>query len=232
MALKSFPSKLASILLGITLFCAATPGFAQAKGMRRGQIPVVKTNALTGQARNNFVKIHQELASTFISLRDFAAGFSGGQPDRLAAVYVQGLLAARIVQQPADVPEFVSPRGNIVTQFSTANRYGATGLLAHNYLVGASFHKLVTGHSIHLIFADGHVVEYLVTSTLRYQALEPRNPASNFVDLLTGTRLSAAKVVSSAYNRPGSLVLQTCIEAEGNKSWGRLFVIAEPVIEN
>jgi hypothetical protein len=31
------------------------------------------------------------------------------------------------------------------------------------------------------------------------------------------------------YGRRGDLVLQTCIEAQGIDTWGRLFVIAEPV---
>lgn len=162
------------------------------------------------------------------ALGEFALELKNGQAGDLRGAYAPGLFAHMIVQQPQGNPTFVSPRKSFLTQFSSAAELGSTGLLAHNYLAGTEFSHVQSGQVIYLIFGDGALQRYSVTQLVRFQALQPDSPSSNFIDLQDGARLTSQAVFSKMYGRPGALVLQTCIEADGNEAWGRLFVIAEP----
>jgi hypothetical protein len=63
---------------------------------------------------------------------------------------------------------------------------------------------------------------------MRFQALEPESVSSSFRNLDRNEVLSAAEMFNRAYVGGNRLVFQTCIGAEGNVSWGRLFVVAVP----
>src|SRR5688572_15833156 len=63
----------------------------------------------------------------------FVEQVKNGQAGELRGLYVPELFAIPVVQQPVGDHEFISPRHNILTQFSLASRFGSTGLLAHNY---------------------------------------------------------------------------------------------------
>jgi len=154
-----------------------------------------------------------------------------GEPDDLRGLYVPGVLADAIVDQPEGNPAYVSSEDGVVTRFALAEEYGTFGLLAHNYLAGEDFAGLDQGQLIVLIYGNGKTETYIVRQILRYQALSPRSVTSNFVDLQTDERLSASELFQRVYNRPGDVVLQTCIYADGDASWGRLFIIAVPVEE-
>jgi hypothetical protein len=160
------------------------------------------------------------------SLETFVEQVGNGQPDELRGVYIAGFLAAPIVQQPVGMDDFVSPWQNYVTQFGMASKYGSTGLLAHNFLAGEKFDLLQEGHEIHLVFGDGRVDTLVVLEILRFQAIDPASTSSTFIDLKTHGRLNYADLFARVYNRPGQVVFQTCIEQNGEPSWGRLFVIA------
>lgn len=161
-------------------------------------------------------------------LNEFVNQVKNGQAGELRGIYIPELLAARIVQQPANNNQFVSPRQNTVTQFGLASRVGSTGLLAHNYLAGERFFFLKENQKFYLVYGDGQVSAFVVTEILRYQALEPASTSSKFVGLESDDILLASELFSKVYDRDGDVVLQTCIEAEENLIWGRLFVIAEP----
>lgn len=161
-------------------------------------------------------------------LDGFILEVMNGEADVLRGVYVSGLLANSVILQPDDNPAYVSSRKDTLTQFGLASKYGSTGLLAHNYLAGKSFSLLQKGQLIHLIYGDGRIETFVITEFMRFQALTPDSIASNFVDLDNGKLVSASNLFSQAYSRPGDVILQTCIYAEGNNSWGRLFIVAEP----
>lgn len=161
-------------------------------------------------------------------LDTFASEVSNGQAGELRAIYIPGNLAGHVVQQPTGVPEFVSPRDNIVTQFDLASQFGSVGLLAHNDLAGAGFSSLEKNQVFYLIYGDGQISAFIITEILSYQALEHDSPLSQFVSLDNGELLTTSEVFLEVYNRPGDVILQTCIARENNLSWGRLFVIAEP----
>lgn len=146
----------------------------------------------------------------------------------LRGVYVEDVLDLPIVQQPVDQPYYVSDRRGEVTEFSMVENYGSIGLLAHNTLSGETFSQLAVGQTIHLIYQNGRVDDFVVTQVLHFQALQPDSITSSFRNLHEDETLTAAEMFNRAYVGGNRLVFQTCIAAEGNASWGRLFVIAMP----
>ncbi|MHB1481102.1 MAG: hypothetical protein ACYCXH_02155 [Bellilinea sp.] len=166
-----------------------------------------------------------------VSLAPFVASVAtSGNPNQAAGIFAQGLFAAPIVQQPASAPGFVSTEAEIATQFAMATQYGSIALLAHNYLLGGQFFDVDMGEVLALVYGDGHIQTYRVVEVMEYQALSPNSPYSDFVDLKdpTGQRISVTSLFYAVYAQEGKLVLQTCIEANGEPSWGRLFIIAQP----
>jgi hypothetical protein len=166
------------------------------------------------------------------TLATFTSWLDNGQASLLRGIYVPDILADGVVQQPAGQGNFVSPRQGYVTQFGAASALGSTGLLAHNYLAGATFSLLQAGQLVYLVYGDGKTATFIVTHRLQYQALQPDSPYSNFIDLGNHRSMSSSQVFSAAYGHPGAVVFQTCIAANGVSSWGRLFVIAEPYTNN
>ena len=162
------------------------------------------------------------------TLGTFVNRVKNGQADEVRGVYVPKLFAFPVLQQPAGDHGFVSPGKDSVTQFRLASRFGSTGLLAHNYLAGQEFFSLEKGTVLYLVYGDGRLLTFMVTDILHYQALEPASTASPFVRLQDDALLTASELFAEVYNRDGIVVLQTCLSREGNLSWGRLFVIAEP----
>jgi len=135
--------------------------------------------------------------------------------------------ALSVVQQPQNDPRFVSREKNAATQFSMAAKLGNVGLLAHNTLAGAQFGKLALGDKLTVSYSDGRTETFVVTAALRYQVL----PNGKYLDLSSGATQSAGDVFHAAYGGAYHLTLQTCITADGNNEWGRLFIIAQPMAQ-
>lgn len=165
------------------------------------------------------------------SLEAFITRVENGKAEMLRGIYVPEVFASEVVQQPAGDATYVSPMEDAVTQFQLTSRFGSTGLLAHNLLAGKPFFHLAKGQIFYLVYGDGKTKTFVVTKTLRYQALRPESVTSKFVELATGNILTASELLRKAYNRPGHVILQTCIYSDGNPSWGRLFVVAKPYKE-
>ena len=137
----------------------------------------------------------------------------------------------RVVDQPTGNPEHVSGISNVATRFSLPTRYGNVGLIAHNFLSGKYFLELQPGDFLYLMDGFGKRRRYLVSSIRRYQALQPRSPRSNFIDLDTQEFCSASEVFKRVYTGSHRVVLQTCIQKGSIEEWGRHFVIAEPATD-
>lgn len=164
------------------------------------------------------------------SLREFIPTIQNGNARQLVGVFVDKTLALRVVQQPVSNPGFVSSEPGVVTEFSLAAQYGTTGLLAHNTAAGESFDDIAAGQRIVLVYGNGDLKYYRVGQIRRFQALSPASPYSNFADLAApGKTLSVENLFYQIYQSDGNLVFQTCIEQDGELSWGRLFVIANPI---
>ncbi len=151
------------------------------------------------------------------------------EPRAPNTVTVPGVLALSITPQPNGDTRFVSNAADAVTQFSLAANYGILGLLAHNYRAGKAFFNLASGQAVRVGYSDGGVQMYRITDVYRFQALDPFNPRSSFVDLDTGAIWSAAELFAQMYTGGDRVVFQTCIERSGNPVWGRLFVVAARV---
>ena len=168
-------------------------------------------------------------ASALPTFNDFVASVTNGQADVARGVYVAGAMALTIEQQPQGNPAYITRTPEAVSQFQSAAYFGVTGLLAHNHLAGAQFFNLNVGQEVSIVYGDGSARAYRITAQHRFQALEPYNPNSNFVDLDTSATLSALDVFNQMYTGDDHVTLQTCIAQNGSASWGRLFVKATPI---
>jgi len=165
------------------------------------------------------------------TLEQFAHDVINRDPDELRGLYIPGVLADDIVDQPEGMPAYVSSEDGVLTRFELTEGFGSYGLLAHNTLAGNDFSELEEGQRIYLVFGDGTTEIFVVMHLLRYQALTPSSITSDFVELGTGDHFSASELFLKVYDRPGQVILQTCIDAEGDASWGRMFIIAVPLSE-
>ncbi len=163
------------------------------------------------------------------SLSEFVETVKDGNANTLRGVYISKVMALPIVQQPYGYPGFVSTTDSVATQFSMATEVGNVGLLAHNHLAGKLFSNIKQDDQIILIYGDGRIESFLVESIQQYQALSPLSPYSQFKDLETESILTAEDLFREVYRGEYHLTLQTCIDNEGNASWGRLFIIANPI---
>jgi len=159
---------------------------------------------------------------------DFVASVENGQAGVVRGVYVPGVLANRVVLQSADNPGYVAPVEGVVTQFSMAAQYGTIGLLAHNYLAGENFFNLMPGQEVRIIYGDGTISTYTISSINSYQALDPYGTGGSFIDLNTGVTYTAGEMFALYYQGGDHMTFQTCILQGGNSSWGRLFITATP----
>ena len=160
-------------------------------------------------------------------LDQFASSLINGNAKQVVGVFVDGVLALRVVQQPASDPAYVSSDKDVATYFSLASKLtGNNGLLAHNNLAGNYFFNLQPGQNVVLIYGDGNMAEYVVSDIDQFQAISPRSPTSNFVNLTTGETLTATDLFYLVYGGNSQTTFQTCIAQGNDDSWGRLFVIA------
>jgi hypothetical protein len=157
----------------------------------------------------------------------FVAAMKNGNAKQVVGVYVEGVMAFRVVQQPPSNPAFVSGANNVVTWFAMVKKStGNNGLLAHNFLAGIKYVDLAPGQVVILVYGDGHTEEFVVDTSSEYQALNPTNPSSNFVSVANGERLTSASLFSRVYSGAYRTIFQTCIARDDQPSWGRLFIVA------
>lgn len=198
---------------------------------------VINTSILVGMLVSLFFSPMSVLAvgnadvEVLPNFSEFSNAVQDGRADLVRGVYVPNVLALPVVQQPYGSPGFVSRENEETTQFRMANSYGNIGLLAHNYLSGKSFFDLEVGNEVRLVYGDGKVETFIVAEVLRYQALQPHSVHSSFRDLKTDEVLSVEKMFKRVYLGDRHVTFQTCIEQDGELSWGRLFVLAIPKAE-
>lgn len=147
---------------------------------------------------------------------------------KINSIAVEGRFSFSVVEQPYNNAGFVSSKENTVTRFRMADRYGSTGFLAHNYLAGAEFLSMKVGDRIDLMIENEGRQSFWVFSVRKFQATSPWSAYSDFVDLESGQVYSASELFMNFYGQDDLVVLQTCLEKDGNKSWGRIFILAYP----
>lgn len=163
------------------------------------------------------------------SLDEFVSQVADGQAGILRGVYVAGVMALKIIQQsPGDV-SFVSEDLGVATEFQSAAVYGVVGLLAHNFLSGELFHHLAPGQEITLVYGDSSLQKYRVMEIADFERLNPADLKSDFRHLDSDQVRSVEEVFYDFYSGDSHLTLQTCIEKDGDWSWGVRFIVAEPI---
>jgi len=168
--------------------------------------------------------------SSFTGLSAFARSVQNGLPNQIRGIYVQGVMAFPVVKQPISDAGYVSTASDTITEFQLAAQYNSIGMLAHDYLAGASFSKLQPGTDVVLVYGDGSLKVFRVYEVQQYQALSPTSPYSKFVDLSDRENFTSDQLFYRTYGLGNSiLVLQTCISTPNVPSWGRMFVLARPV---
>ena len=165
----------------------------------------------------------------FPNLSDFIDQVKDGQSNVVRGMYVTQKMALSVVQQPDGNYGYISTASDTATQFMLAATQDVIGLLAHNNLAGKHFSDLSVGNRISIIYGDGTVAQYTVSEVYQYQALSPNSSTSDFVDLNSGELLTAADIFIKFYMAGDQVTLQTCLERNGNLSWGRLFIVALPI---
>jgi hypothetical protein len=154
-----------------------------------------------------------------------------GQKGVVKGVYVPGILALPVIQQPKGEWAFVSEDLGYVTEFQSAARNGVTGLLAHNYLSGELFSKLVVGKEVRIVYGDETVKRYKIEGIYRFQKLTPSSPQSELIDLETNERVTTEYVFNRFYRGKHKVTFQTCLESAGLSNWGLTFTVALPIDE-
>lgn len=153
-----------------------------------------------------------------------------GEAERIVGLWVENVMALRVVYQPPDNPGYVSNLDKVATYFMYPwEKAGNHGLLAHNYLAGRFFFQIEEGDIITLVFGDGYYMDFEVTRIRELQALQPDSPYSDFIDLETGQQMSVNTVFIDIYMGEFHTVLQTCIANGAETEWGRHFTIAPPL---
>jgi hypothetical protein len=195
-------------------------------------IPLILVQANIPVTADPFPATPSAISTTAKSSIETLSGFMAALKDGkavLRGVYIPDVLAFRVVQQPKNQNGYVSAIQGVVTQFGMASDYSTIGLLAHNFAAGADFSKVPVGSMVNVIYGDGTIKVFKVTKIAQYQALQPNSASSNFLDLATNEKLSAGSLFKIMYGGKAHLTLQTCIAKGNESSWGRLFIIAEPV---
>jgi hypothetical protein len=168
---------------------------------------------------------------TLPNFTNFSETVQNGKANVLRGVYVSDVLALPVVQQPSSNAGYVSNNDGEATQFGMATQFGNIGLLAHNHLSGKSFSQLAAGQEVRLVYGNGKIESFIVLEVLKYQALQPNSPYSEFRNLADNKTLTAEQMFKRVYFGDKHVTFQTCIENNGSQSWGRLFVIAIPEAE-
>jgi len=162
-------------------------------------------------------------------LYEFIAQVKNHERGIVRGVYVPGMFALPVVQQPKDNYSFVSPAKDMVTQFSSAAYFDVIGLLAHNYLSGSLFNQLTIAQPVTIVMGDGSTRRYIISESDSFQRLRKSARSDVFIDLVTGESYSTLQVFNRYYRGEHHLTFQTCLEKDGDLSWGLLFVVALPV---
>ena len=170
-----------------------------------------------------------EEAKATIQLNEFISKLNTGEPDVVRGIYTEEQFALSVVEQPSNKPAFVSSIDDVVTDFLMPKKYGVIGMIAHNYLAGRYFFGLELGDVVQIVYGDGSTSGYRITEIKEFQALSPKSPFSDFLNLETEEVISSTQLFKRVYMGGHHLTLQTCIQVGLEDSWGRLFLIAERI---
>jgi hypothetical protein len=187
-----------------------------------------KEGVLTWPAPDVWTAVASAAPAETAEIQEFSRRVANGQPGLVSGLYAPGVLALRVVQQPAGNSSFISVEGGTATEFQAADQVGSIGLLAHNTLAGADFYRLRRGDQLVLIYGDGRAKHFKISQIADYQRLALSDLRSDFWSLDTQTQQTASEVFDQYYRQPDRLTLQTCLARGEVIDWGVHFVVADP----
>ncbi len=147
--------------------------------------------------------------------------------EKVNGIYIKKNRFLRVIDQPKGRPGFVSSESGVATKFRMASEHGNIGLIAHNYLEGKRFLNLKIGDKLYIVNENEERQCYRINRIYRYQAIDPRSPRGDFLDLKTKHKLKFDELFKKIYTGAHHLVLQTCIAKDDDQEWGRFFAIAK-----
>ena len=160
----------------------------------------------------------------------FVESIKTGEKGKIVGLWVEDKMALMVLYQPASQPGFVSTIEDVATYFLLPYKMASNyGMLAHNYLAGRYFFDVEVGDIVQLVFGDGDYQDFEVAEIQSYQALQPNNPRSEFIDLVSGDQLSANNLFIKVYMGSFHTTMQTCIANGASTEWGRIFILAPPL---
>jgi hypothetical protein len=162
------------------------------------------------------------------NLYEFIAQVMNHDQETVRGVYVPGIFALPVVQQPGENYSFVSTLDERVTQFGRAALFDVIGLLAHNYLSGKHFYQLVIGQPVIIVMGDGTTRHFTISEISGFQRIRKPARLDEFIDVISGKKYSSLQVFNRFYNGYHHLTFQTCLEKDGDLDWGLYFVVAQP----
>lgn len=231
---RFFYRKLTILAIGLLVSCAPQPQEQQSPAVRSETLaPTSGPTATSTPIPTSTPTPTPEATATsdWLPVFDqFIQDVKTGEAGRVVGIWVDNVLALQVVYQPANNPGFVSTVDEVATYFLYPwQKAGNHGLLAHNYLAGHYFFNLKVGDIISLVFGDGNYEDFEITEIKEFQALQPDDPYSNFIDLETGEQLTVNTVFIEVYMGDYHTTLQTCIAQGSETEWGRQFVLAPPL---
>jgi len=221
----------AALLTGVVLLQTVSPVLA-ASGIQQNNNSIGNISSsvsLPSREATDGLQNASEDAIPLVDLEEFLASVTNGEADQITGLYIQGFGGFNVIQPSAGNDGSVSSEEGVLTQYLRPASNRVIGLLAHNFASGRWFDQFQTGNTLYVLFGDGRQEIYRLTGKERFQALNGNSPTSNFIDLSTGLHRSAMQVYQQNYSGKPHLTLQTCIQNEDNKNWGRLFLLAELV---
>ncbi|HSV85964.1 MAG TPA: hypothetical protein VLH85_05275 [Levilinea sp.] len=163
------------------------------------------------------------------SLDEFIANLPGGKSGQVVGVYAPGVMALVVEPQPPGHGLYVTEKMGFATLFNRPLHFNVTALLAHNTHSGILFYELDLGEEVTLVYGDGRTAVYQIEMIEDFQKLQPGNPRSDYVALASGTVMTTSDVFTRFYRNGPHLVLQTCLEYEGDYNWGVRFIVGEGI---
>lgn len=220
----------------VTVLPTTPPNIRNDTVQNRDKAP--KDNALpedSSEARSEQASSSEPQAKGFVEenpeLSNFVTSVRNNQPGTVTGIFAPGLFGMPVTGQPNADETYVSSEENVLTQYKKPSEFGVVAILAHNYLnSGKLLSQVSPNQEIFVVYGDGKVRRFRVSSVQYYQALSPHDNRSDFRDLNGpgGEILRFDQLFNRVYTQSNQLVFQTCLEANGDLSWGRIFISADP----
>jgi hypothetical protein len=151
------------------------------------------------------------------ALNEFRRSVTNGKSDQLTGIWVEGILAFRVLSGTSNVAPSVRDTASI---YDWADRHGVTGLLIHNYLGGTQIYQLNPGVKIAGIYGNGSIDWYVSRGGKWYETMTKSStgiagPFRNWACTDCKFNLRVRDIHRRHYTGSHHLAFQTSVEVGG-----------------